>query len=299
MNKAKTSPWLIFGSIAVIGLLAIVVLSMVGIIGVKPVAQTVVNTPEGGTPVAVGCSQTPTYSYSAVDNLAGGTITGTDYIKMGTNAPVNTLANPTAGSKLEYWKSNSSYFCEVQKVDAVQCSSNSVQGKCYQSVAPTLKIYDMDNALFLTNGGGANNLTVGASETHNLKLTYQGTAYKSGMAFGGCLAVEVPNTFTAVNLAGYSACPFKWTYGVSSTGNTYYTFAIPSGFDVNGAGDLKELPFQIKSGISNPSGTAIVTFQPANYYVGSDGALHLGIEKDANSDTTKTATGTAMNVTIA
>lgn len=297
-NKGANTLYVIL-AVLVIGMLGLGYMSMKGGVA-QSVAGTTVSTPGGNAVVPAGCTQNPSYSYSGVDKLVNTVITGTDEIKTNGFAPVTTLANPQAGTPLQYWKSNSTYFCSVKDAGTVQCGAQQVQADCYQSTTPTLKVYDQDNALFLTSGGGANNLTVGANEVHNLKLTYQGTAFKSAVPLGGCIAIEVPSSITQVTLPGYSACPYKWTYTVSSTSNTYFTFGLPSGFDANGLGDLKELPFQMKSGASNPSGTAIVTVIAGNNYIGNDGNFKFGIEKDFNADTTKTfSAGTAFNFTIA
>lgn len=256
---------------------------------------TTINVPAN---VNAQCAQNPAYTYSGVDAFnAGTTVGGTDQIKTGADAPVTSLAAPTAGAGLAYWKQNATYFCEI-KTDNAACGAHTLQADCIQNGTVTLSVRDLDNDVTLTNGGGANNLTVGANEVHNLELRYQSAAKKAVAPFGGCIAVEYPSTFTdvAVSGAGISSaksCPYQWTYTVSSTSNTYRLFEVPAGFDKDGAGDLKKISVQLKSGSSNPSGTAYLKVQPANYYVGNDKAFHLGIEKDANADTTLTMGGGA------
>lgn len=242
------------------------------------------------------CAQNPAYTYSAVDAFAAGTtVGGTDQIKNGQDAPVSSLASPAAGKSLSYWKNNGTYFCEIIATNAA-CGSNTVQSNCYQNGTMTLSVRDLDNDVTLTAGGGATNVTFDANEVHNLEVRSQSASKKSTMPFGGCVAVEYPSTITdiAINGAGIDtskACAFPWTYAVSSTSNTYKLFAVPDGFDKDGTGQLKRISLQMKSGATNPSGTAYVTFQPANYYVGNDKQFYLGIEKDKNADTTKTMAG--------
>lgn len=260
--------------------------------------QSTLNSPvvTGDGNVVGQCAQNPAYTYSATDAFGTTVIGGTDQIKIGSAKPVSSLANPVAGKDLQYWKSNSTYFCNVAS-DKVNCGSQLEETKCYQNATVTLAVRDLDNDVSLTNGGGAQNLTVGANQVHNLELRFQGTSKQANMPFGGCVAVEYPATMlpVTVNGAGISnlkACPYKWTYSVSATTNTYELFEVPTGFDADGLGDLKRTSFQVKSGSTNPSGTAYVTFQPANYYVTNDGQIVLGIEKDKNQDTTKTFGGT-------
>lgn len=244
--------------------------------------------------IATQCQQNPAYTYSAVDAFTSSVIPGTDEIKNGLDAPVTTLANPTAGAGLSFWLSNASEFCDVATANA-QCGSTTLQTKCIQNGTVTLATRDLDNDVTLTDGGGANNLTVGANSVYNLEVRYSSAAKKAVMPFGGCVAVEYPATLGTVNFAGAGvggSCPYKWTYTVNSASNTYQLIAVPDGFDKNGVGDQKKITMQIQTGSTNvASGIVYVTFAPANYYIGNDGAFHLGIEKDANQDTTKTITG--------
>lgn len=297
MNKSgKGEQWLfIIGAVAVLGLLF-------GL-GVFKTSQTVaggnvVTNTQTGAVVAQSCAQNPSITYSGVNALTGAVIGGTDEIKQNGDAPVQSLSAPTAGSALQYWKSNSTFMCNVKSLDKVPCGSQTVQTDCYQNASISLSVFDILGNQYLTNGGGNNNITIGANAYTNVRLDYQGVAYQSRVPLGGCIAVEVPNTFTGVTIAGLSACPYKWTYTTASTGNTFYTFGIPAGWDA-GDGSLKSLPMQLRSGASNPSGTGYITVIPANYYIGNDKTFHLGIEKDANNDNSKTFdTGTVFSFSI-
>lgn len=244
------------------------------------------------------CSQNPAYTYSAVDTFSTTTILGTDRIKSDGNKPVTSLAAPPAGKTLEYWKDNSTVFCEVVTEEGgAKCGSQTMQTQCYQnSTSTSLKLYDRDNKQFVTTpaaAGAANNVSIGANGAVNLQITYQGTAKYANMPFGGCLAIEVPTTITEVivngeGLTSSNLCPYTWTYAVSATTNTYKLFAVPSGFDKDASGDLKEIDVQLKAGSTDPTtATAYYEFMPADYYVTNDGNIVLGIEKDKNGDTTK------------
>jgi hypothetical protein len=259
----------------------------------KPVAtsQSVVTTTAGGVAVPQGCAQIPTYTYSAKDSQSTALIGGVDEIKLNDNAPVTSLSNPTAGQTLQYWKDNATFFVDVASIPAVQCGANQVQTKAYAYASSTMKVFDTDNNLFLTNGGGVN-VTIGANGQSNLELRVQGTSKYASAPFGGCIAVEYPSTLTTVTLTGTgltgNVCPYTWTYTSQSVGNSYKLLETTKDFDKDGSGLTKYMSLQMKAGNSNPAGMVYVTLQPANNYIGNDGKFYLGIEKDKNQDTTKT-----------
>lgn len=247
------------------------------------------------------CFQNPSYTYSAFDVFSNTAIGGTDEIKVNGKNPVSSLASPAKCDELQYWKNNASVFCELSQVEKVECGAHQVQTKCYQNSTSTLVAYDQFTAL--TSGGGANNITIAANGLGNVDYVWQGEAKKAAMPFGGCMVVEYPSTMSSVTPSGEglstTGCEHALTYTVSSTSNTYKVFAVPKGFDAAGLGDKKEFTVQYKAGSTDPAGTAIVTFYPANYYVGDDGKFYLGVEKDKNSDTTKTfASNVAFTIGI-
>ena len=283
--KMNAFLWVI-SVVAVLGL----IVGVVAVIKPSVASQSVLPTDtKGGT---TQCNQNPAYSYSAKDTQSTALIGGADYIKLNDNAPVMTLANPTFGESLQYWKDNATYFTEVKSVPSVLCGANSVQTKAYAYASSTLKAKDLDTDLFLTNGGGANNITMGANALANVEVRVQGTSKFSSAPFGGCIAVEYPSTLTSVTLAGAgltgNACPYTWTYTSQSTGNSYKLLETTKDFDADGSGLIKAMNLQMKAGSSNPSGMVYITLQPANNYIGNDGKFYLGIEKDKNQDTTKT-----------
>lgn len=275
--------------------IAVVVISagvLVALFKPTPTAQSVVPTSGVTTGGSVQCAQNPAYTYSAKDTQSTAQIGGTDYIKLNDNAPVTTLSAPTFGEKLQYWKDNASYFVEVKSIPSVLCGSNQIQTKAFAYASATFKVKDTDNDVFLTNGGGANNVTIGANGLANFDVRYQGTSKYSSAPFGGCIAVEYPSTLTSVTLSGNgltgNACPYTWTYTSQSTGNSYKLLETTKDFDADASGLVKTMSLQMKAGNSNPSGMVYITLQPANTYIGNDGKFYLGIEKDANQDTTKT-----------
>ena len=163
-----------------------------------------------------------------------------------------------------------------------------------------MKVFDVANNQFLTDGGGAINLTTVANTLYNLRLDYQGTAKKAALPFGGCMAIEYPATITSVTVNGagidtMAPCAYAFTYSVSSVSNTYKLFAIPDGFDKNGVGDIKSVALQFQAGSSAPTGTVYIKAQSAQYYTTNAGDIVLGVEKDKNQDTTKTGTTTTAS----
>lgn len=287
MNGTKIGIFIgVFAIIAILGMV-----SYATFFGKSQSATGQVNTPSG-TQVSPGGFIAPAYTYSAYDAFSTTAIGGTDQIKLNGNKPVTSLASPTAGQALTYWKSNTSYMCEVAGPETVQYGPQSVQTTCYANGTTTLAVYDKVGRVTLTNGGGANNITIGANGNANLEFSYQANAKQSNFPFGGCVAVDYPTTMSSFSVSGalsdLTPCPYTWTFTPATSGNAYRTFAIPAGFDKDGVGDYKVMNVGMLASASDPSGTVTITMQPANYYVTNAGEIVLGIEKDKNQDTTKT-----------
>lgn len=303
------------------------ILSFTGTIKLSnPLAST---TPAPGAPTTLATAsattavlgQSPAYTYSSIDSKQpANSVPGTSYIKTGNQAPVTSLAGPNMNVGLEFWNSNTTNFCDVVDANSAAITTSqavpdissvvapalggthTVQSSCYIASNPTLSAYNSPQNSLLTNDGGSQNLSTAVGAT-NVNLYFQGTSKQSAMPYGGCLALEqsVNVTSISVNGAGITGapCPFVWSYQVQNTADTFKTYAVPYGFDQNGAADLKSIAIQYTAATNKPVGKAYVAFQPANWYVGNDKAFHLGIEKDANADTTKTFTaGTGMNTTF-
>jgi len=250
----------------------------------------------------LNCAQNPAYTYSAVDVIGGtGVIGGTDYIKQGTNYPVSSLAAPTAGESLSYWKSNTTVFASPVS-GSVGCGVGSLQASAYPNGSVTLSVFDTPNNVILTSGGGVNNVSGAANAIVNAQIRYQPTALSAGAPFGGCMAVEYPNNMTSVVVPGLaSGCPYKWTYP-TRTGYTTTFFTLPVGFDAAGDGNMKTYNVQMRNGAVVTSGTAYIVTQPANYYLVTQGSqigtFALDIEQTLNSATTKTFNGGATTTFV-
>lgn len=243
------------------------------------------------------CFQNPTYTYSAVDAFTSSALTGTDRIKINGKAPVTSLANPQKCAELEYWLENTSYFVKPVGVNQVACGANQVEAEGTVNGTISLTAYDQ----FTQIASATHNVTLGANGLKNIDITWEGEAEKANMPFGGCMVIEYPTTISTITPSGSglsdSACQYIKTYSVSSTSNTYRSFAVPMGFDADGSGAKKEFALQVRAGSSNPSGSMVVTFYPANYYITDDGDFALGVEKDQNQDTTATF-ASAVSTTI-
>jgi hypothetical protein len=263
--------------------------------------QELALTPEGQ------CAQNPSYSYTAVDAFSlSTTVTGTTYIKQNDRSPVTTLANPTHQADLKLWLENTSgYLCEVADLGSVKCGSQSVQTECYKNATTvTLAMIDTKatpNAA--VNNGGTSNATIGTNDIGYFDIQYTGTSKESFMPFGGCVAIEYPRNITSVTVSGAlsseQACPYKWTYGVSSTDNTFITLAVPEGFDAEKVASRKVAQLTLQTGSAPVLDSNItVTFQQAAYYIANDGNFYIGIEKDQDQDPTNVGESVSLDVII-
>jgi len=272
-----------------------------------------VTPPVPGAPAVPGaatqCAQNPSYTYSAVNAFSTTVVGGTDQIRADARRPTSSLANPEKGVSLDYWKNNASYFCELTSAPlGVECGAHALEAQCYENSSTyTITSYEEPAHTALTatttTGAGTTNVSIAASGQATIQMTLQGQYHKSIAPFGGCYAIEYPNSITSATVTGAlssaTACPYKWTYSVASTSNTFQTFALPSNFDKDALGDIKTANIQIQNGASDiTAGNLVLTIQPADYYVTNAGKIVLGIEEDQNQATTKTAGTTTEALAI-
>lgn len=311
MNK-RGNGFMVVGIIVVIliGIVAVMAIFGIGTFGDKLSSQQQAAI-EGQVVEQIAakdtCSQNPAYTYSAIDKFSNTIITGTDQIRLNSLKPVTSLASPTVGEDIVYWKENNTIFCNLEDESPVLCGSQLVQTTCFQNVTSlTTKVFNRDDNTFLAEAGATlsstseTNLTLGVKGIANLELRYQGIADRSGMPFGGCVAIEYPNTITKITVTGSQGdmipaavldtpcTDFTYTYSNQGTGTTVRQIRIPDGWDSKGFGDLKILNFQVEAGSDDPSGTIFVEWMPANYYVTNDGPFDLNIDKVLNRETSKT-----------
>jgi hypothetical protein len=262
------------------------------------------------------CSQNPAYTGSAVDAFSSSTtVSGTDYVRTrdqnGNNVMATSFSGIVAGAAIQYEKLNNTYFCAPQGISSpinAACGSNQLQLKCYANGTTTQSVYDTDNRVTLSNSAtaGTQNVTIGGNETHNLELDFQGASKKSMFPFGGCMAIEFPNTMLPPTVTGAidgtqdcASNGLHWTYSTQSNNIVKYYY-IPAGWDtdlVSGAAPKKAVNIQFMSGAANPSGVVYITERSANYYVTNNGTFALDLEMNANGQSsTQTMLGQAQTV---
>lgn len=303
MNKKGKANWTAIGVVSALVVIAVIlVLGFTGHLG-KAGSQSGLNTPnpsgnQGGT--VSGCPNNPTYSGSAVDYFGTTVVGGTDEYIIGDNKPITSLTNValSKGNVLQYWKSNSTYYCAPSDATALGCDPVNPQLACYLNATVTLSAYDVPGNSLLTAGGGATNITLGATDSKALNLHYKGTSKQAAMPFGGLMVVEVPTGVTSVDVSGAGIMSgvgnFHLTYSNTVAGNPYYVFNVPAGFDAEKVASDKTIQITMNTGSTNPAGLAYVKFIPANYYiVSSTGKFALDTEQYLNSDTTRTGIANA------
>jgi hypothetical protein len=233
------------------------------------------------------CEVAPAYTYSGYDSLNGLTIGGTVQAKIGDKAP-GSSTNPPAGSVIQLWLQNSTgHLCGLSEKVKADCGNQDLEVDCFDNATVTTAVYDEPAHTALTatttTGTGATNISIGANGLGTMSLTYQANAKQSFLPFGGCLAIEVPNTITQITATGAGiseGCPYQWTYTTASTSNIYKLFSVPSGFDADGKGDVKTINIQLQNGGTDiTAGNMVVTMRQANYYVGNDKNFYLDVEQ--------------------
>ncbi len=269
-------------------------------VGQQPGATVVVAGPQPSTQTAAvtQCLQNPGYAATVVDAFVAGTsITSTNNWKVGSNPPVSgSFPSASAGLSAVLWPNATGYFCNQQPFGPTQCGAQpNVATTCFQNGTATFISYLPSTRTTLTAGGGANNATMPANTNLLVEMDYNGPAKKANLPFGGCIGIETPTNTTVTqatyNNAALASCGYKWTYAVGTAGYNFNSFALPSGFDSDGLGQQKAITFNMQTGSAASAGLVTVTLAPVNTYITNAGQFALGIEKDQNQDTTRTALG--------
>lgn len=244
----------------------------------------------GTTPLAGTCPVQETASYTAKDKFSSSVIGGTSYYKTnGLPATTSATTNLNRGTQYTYWVSNTTSYV-TPKVLTADCGVNTFVADVYQNASATVSGYDTVNSKATNNG--EYNISMSANAQGNLRITYQGTAKKSAMPFGGLMVFDYNNTIASITCTGdvlLGSNPFHLTYSPSLTTHTYQMFALSSGID-DGTGSPKVINCQILNGASSAGAESpyYVKFYGANYYVTNNGDIVLDTEKFANQDNTKT-----------
>lgn len=313
MNKKaqkKKATGVAIAVIVILGIFGLFWADKQGIIDIPVIGTTAGGVPPGQDGESVdspgGCNVLPTYTYGSRDVFSPINIGGTDAIIVNGRAPATAAANPEFGEPLTFWRNNGSSYCPLTQA-TVACGAHAIESRCYRNGTVTINIKNDDSDQFLGLRGATtsttDNVTIGADGRGNLEFRYQNTAKRANFPFGGCMAIEHPSTITAITangagISGLTPCPYKWTYTPQTAAQTFTTFAIPAGWDSAGLGDIKRIATQLQAGASDPSGQLYFVLQPAEYYETNDGRLILGLERDANQDTTQNADTISFQVTL-
>lgn len=239
------------------------------------------------------CPIQTTASYAAKDKFSTTSVPGTSYYKTNGFPAVTTAAsNLNPDVEYTYWVSNESYYVKPEVQDAA-CGVNTFVAEAYNNATSTLTGYDIVNSQPVTNG--AYNTSLGANARASEKYTYQGTAKKSAMPFGGVLVLEYNSTISSVTCTGASLLvsnPYHVTYSPAFTAHTYRVYGVSADLD-DGTGAARTFDCQFQNGATAPGAGSdyIATLIPANYYVSNSGEILLDVEKFANQDNTRTALG--------
>jgi hypothetical protein len=253
------------------------------------VLQGTICVSQGGDP-----NYSPTGTYSAKDKFSTTVITGTSYYKVNSNDATTTAQTTlNVGDSVTYWISNTSWYVKPV-VKTAGKGVNTFEAQGYANSSATLTLYDTVNRQDVTASGAyaPYNTSMGASDSANIELTYQGTADGSACPFGGVLVAEYNSTISKVTATGavlLSDNPYHVTYSASATSNIGKQWAFGPSLD-DGTASVNRISFQFKNGATAVGAGSPYYFKviPANYYVTKLGDIVLDTEKFADGDTTRT-----------
>ena len=283
------------GWVIVLVIVAVILVASPGLLTNLFSSGTTTTTTTTTTEETAVCPYQPTATYTQKDKFSSNIITGgTAYYKV--NALPSTTSAPTnvnKGTSYQYWYSNTTVYVAPMTKTA-GCGANDFIADSWQNGSVTLSGYDTVGNVVICQTAGTNNITLGANAQANQKITYQGTAKKSAMPFGGLMVVEYNSTIsdvvcTGANIKSGNPSGFHITYGVSATTRTSKVFEVDSALD-DGSGTSRTIDCQFTNGASavGASSPYYVKFFPANYYLTNDGNFALDVEKTLNSDNTRT-----------
>jgi hypothetical protein len=266
------------------------------------------------------CAISNALTFAGVDQYTESTTyLGTNRIKAGNNEWKTTLTAAPRCTELMYWLDNTSLFCERDDSTAV-CGPQLVQAKCIINSTGSLSGYDTDGKAALAIA--SHNLTIGSGGSGHFELYWTPEDKKSTMPFGAFFCAEAnATTIEYVKPSGFSqisSAPStvtvngktyplskKITYSPSATGQTYWCYYVPAGFD-NTFGEPSDasqrtMAWTVKalSG-QNPAAVEYVTVTkyPLNLRIETDGQLKLEAEYD-EATTKSVATPAALTIYLA
>lgn len=253
--------------------------------------QTQLPSDTSGTNANVAVN--PVASYSTVDKFSTSTCSGTAYYQRdGEEATTTALTNVNPGVEYTYGIiGNATYYTKPIKFVAGNLNNNIVNKECFTDYNPTLAGYDNNGRATFTSGVA--NVTLASSGTSNLEVSYQGTAKKSAMPFGGIMAVEMNSSITSVACSGANIVADDGsqhlTYTVSATTHKVKFFKVLPSVDDGKDVSKRIINCQFQNGATTvgTGATFKVVFYPANYYITNDNKFALDTEKFLNDDTTR------------
>lgn len=258
-----------------------------------------VQTPGGQIVTGSACNFQPTATYSTLDKYAGSAVSGTSYYQVDDN-PATTTAytNVNPGDVIKYWVSNGTYYMTPTQLTA-SCNNLQFVGSAIQNATATLTGYDTTNSRSIDTGVA--NISMAASAQANVRFTYQPTARKGFMPFGGVLVLEQNNTIPSSGVtctapfitSNTGSNAYTVTYTARSTADAYKVYQVTSAIE-DGSGTPQQFNCQYQNGnTAAGAGSAYyVTLIPANYYVVTEtGDIVLDVEQAANQLSTRTGLG--------
>lgn len=272
---------------------------------------TGITTPSGdgltvsGSGTSVSTYQ-PTATYATQNKFdSTASVGGTSYYKVGgltTGQPASTTAitNVEKGSSYTYWVDNgttsaTSYLIKPLTFSAGQVNTL-VNVEAYaNSTSPSISVYDLIGKVSAEKE--TSNISMGANDNAKVEFSYLGVAKNANLPFGGVVVIEYNNTIASVNCVGDGIVgannKYQLTYTAASTGNNFKVYEVAEGYDVspNGVtGVIKTVTCDFVNGATAAGAAApyYIKYYAAGYYLGSDGNIHLDVEKAANGATTRT-----------
>lgn len=296
-RSGKTSPLL---WVVVIGVIALVAMLGYFMFGTPQTALSPAGSGGSGSSSNTVCLYQPTATYSAKDEFGTTVITGTSYYKVNGNAATTTAySNTELNTPVTYWVQNTSTFYVQPATETIDTCTQIVEAVGVQNGSLTLTAYDVVGAATVT--GGLSNVSMAANAQANIRYTYQPTAKKGFMPFGGVLVLEQNRTMPVSDItcnapflsdnSGTGA--FSVTYAMQSgASNSYKVWKVDPSIE-DGTGSPQTFTCQYNNGATAAgAGSAYyVTLIPANYYLTNDGNIVLDVEQAVNGLTTRTGLG--------
>lgn len=245
------------------------------------------------------CPYAPSATYSGVEYYTSATLTGTsEYQLEGNRMTTTAISNTPENSMITYWINNGTEYvtpltkrviCQVGQPFQVTGIANATT-----TAMPT--VWDTKAHATVTPSG--TNTTIGTGGSNGFEISYTGISQKALMPYGGLLVVEYNSTAFAsekVEVSGNditaNSGKFHITPAVVNTANTYKVYEILPSLD-DQTGHTKTIYATLSaSGTVDPTSLVYFKFYPANYYLGTDGNMHLDVEKFADGSSTRVGLG--------